>query len=212
MNAQGIDISRYQGSPKWPDLYAGGISFVGAKAAQGATYIDPTFAVNRAGAHTQPFLLDVYYAYAVPGDPVAQANHLMDVTGSLLPGERLCMDMEARGPDNRPALDIAFLTSFYTTLMGAACSDREPLLYVSLEYWNELGNPDWELASDVGLWLKRYAPQPGAVPKPWASQGYRIWQKSEQGTVPGISGPVDLDEFAGDLNALRAYAQVAAVT
>jgi hypothetical protein len=94
--------------------------------------------------------------------------------------------------------------------MGNASQLRKPFLYGSAEYWAELGNPPWPLASDVDLILKRYAPGAGAPPPPWTK--YTIWQKSETGTVSGISGKVDLDEFDGTEDDLTAYVAASATS
>jgi GH25 family lysozyme M1 (1,4-beta-N-acetylmuramidase) len=41
------------------------------------------------------------------------------------------------------------------------------------------------------------------LPSTWS--GWRFWMTSAQGTVPGISGSVDIDEFNGGLAPLRAF-------
>jgi GH25 family lysozyme M1 (1,4-beta-N-acetylmuramidase) len=208
VNAQGFDASHFQPTVDWQQAYGSGMRFVGLKATQGTTYVDPKFSDHRAGCKTAPYLLRFYYHFAVPGSAAAQADHLLDVTGSLLPSERLCLDFEARDVvTNRPTLGVDFLNIFFPRLLGYASQMRKPFIYCSAEYWAELGNPAWSLASDVDLILKRYAPGPGAPPPPWSA--YTIWQKSEKGTVAGISGPVDLDEFVGDEAALTAYAAAA---
>ena len=40
------------------------------------------------------------------------------------------------------------------------------------------------------------------LPSPWTT--WTFWQYSATGTVPGISGAMDLDRFDGDLAALTA--------
>ncbi|HEV3059727.1 MAG TPA: glycoside hydrolase family 25 protein [Vicinamibacterales bacterium] len=205
MNAQGFDVSHYQQSVDWQRAYDSGMRLVGIKSTQGNTFVDPKFSDHRAGSRTVPFILRFFYHFAVPGiDPAAQADHMLDVCGSLLQSENLCLDFEARDKDTqRPTLDVNFATAFFSRLLGNASQIKKPFLYVSTEYWGELGNPLWPLASDVDLILKRYAPTPGAPPAPWST--HTIWQKSQTGTVPGIVGKVDLDEFNGDEDALTAY-------
>lgn len=44
---------------------------------------------------------------------------------------------------------------------------------------------------------------PDGVAYPW--QSWRLWQYSAKGTVPGIRGPVDLNRFRGDEDALAAW-------
>jgi lysozyme len=209
MNARGIDISHWQNVTDWPALYSSGLRFVGLKATQGATGLDSKFREYRAAARTQPFLLRVFYAFLMPVVSGAdQAKHLLDVVGPLLPNERLCVDLEHRGGDGRLDVTLAQVDAFVGELLGGACADRRPLLYTSRNIWRELGDPAWALASEVDLWMKRYARAPGEVPPPWAARGWTVWQRSENGTAPGIAGPVDIDEFAGDEAALAAYAKL----
>jgi lysozyme len=205
--AKGIDVSHWQTVSDWGALYDTGVRFVGIKATQGLG-TDPKFAGYQQGARTAPFLLRIFYAYLMPGDAVAQARALLDATGSLLDNERLCLDLEHRDSTGRLDVTLAQVDTFMTTLLGGACSDRRPLLYTSRGIWGELGDPAWALASDVDLWLKRYAPAPGQVPPPWAARGWAFWQSSETGSNSAIPGNIDLDVFVGDEPALATYARL----
>ncbi|MDQ0046053.1 GH25 family lysozyme M1 (1,4-beta-N-acetylmuramidase) [Paenibacillus polymyxa] len=60
-NAQGIDVSRYQGNIDWNVVKADGISFTFIKASQGQRYVDPTFLTNAKGAKAAGVLLGAYH-------------------------------------------------------------------------------------------------------------------------------------------------------
>ncbi|MPY20555.1 glycoside hydrolase family 25 protein [Paenibacillus glucanolyticus] len=59
-NAQGIDVSRYQGVVDWAKVKASGKSFVFIKASQGTSLEDPRFAGNAQGAKAAGMLIGAY--------------------------------------------------------------------------------------------------------------------------------------------------------
>ncbi len=203
--AHGVDVSHFQDVRSWSDVYDSGISFVGVKATQGNSFTDPKLSEHRAGARSMPFVLRFYYHFASPGDPIAQANRFMDTVGPLLPNERLCLDLED-DKTGKPAVDLRFADAFYTTLLGSACSDRRPWFYTSDRIWQQLGNPAWDLATELDLIAPRYGVIEPVVPGPWKSVGYTAWQYSESLVVPGVRGPCDASYFKGSDDDLKAYA------
>jgi GH25 family lysozyme M1 (1,4-beta-N-acetylmuramidase) len=207
--ARGCDVSHWHFITDAAAVYNSGVSFVGVKATQGITYVDPKFNVNRTALRSQPFAAGFYYAFASPGDAVTQAHHLLDVVGVLRDNERLCLDLED-DKTGKPAVDLTFATGFYGELLKD--TSRRPQLYTSDRIWQQLGNPDWPLAAQVDLILPRYGLIEPVVPKPWRALGktWSFWQYSEQLAVPGISdGICDASFFNGDLDALKAYVALA---
>ena len=74
---RGIDVSHYQGKVDWTKVAASGITFACAKATEGTTYVDDTFATNWGGMH-KAGLIRCAYHFARPGDsPVDQAQHFV---------------------------------------------------------------------------------------------------------------------------------------
>lgn len=213
--ARGVDVSHYQADVAPIDFGAvldSGVSFVGVKATQGAGYVDPKFGVHRIGVRSQPFTFVTYYHFAGPGDPVRQAERFMDVVGSLRPNERLCCDLED-DKIGKLAVDLAWVDTFYSTLLGGACSDRKPLIYTSRRVWLQMSNPAWDLAGEIDLWSPRYGPDEPELPLPWKTLGkpWSFWQFSEEELVPGIHGKCDASRFNGDVAALMAYAALSPV-
>src|ERR1035437_2890875 len=47
---EGLDVSRWQATINWPLVKAAGKKFVVMKATEGTGYVDPQYAINRAGA------------------------------------------------------------------------------------------------------------------------------------------------------------------
>ena len=52
------------------------------------------------------------------------------------------------------------------------------------------------------LWIANY----NKVESPLANVNWKMWQFSDNGSVNGIKGPVDLDLFKGSFSELKKYA------
>ena len=213
-NAWGIDVSHWHPVKDWAKLIATGASFFAAKATDGATYVDSSFAAHRDGARAQPFALCIWYHFARMTGPAAdQVKHFLDVAGPLQPNERVCLDFEepSYGALTGVALQsqvICWIDEFMQALLDGACSDRRPFLYTSDRIWRAIGNPGWMLASEVDLWLPRYSVgmMPPAVPAPWNT--WSLWQWSDGTTPPSIVdgvGPCDTSFWRGDAASLARY-------
>jgi GH25 family lysozyme M1 (1,4-beta-N-acetylmuramidase) len=66
------------------------------------------------------------------------------------------------------------------------------MIYTSPGFWSPLGYG----ASQTTLWVAHWGVTHPLVPGSWSD--YTFWQYSDSGSVAGISGAVDLDEFHGD--------------
>lgn len=204
--ARGIDVNHFHPITDANAVIDSGISYVGIKATQGAVFTDPTLYANRAAVRSQPFALVFYYHFASNGDPVAQAERFMDTVGVLRSNERLCLDLED-AKTGKPTVDLAWAAKFFATLL----TDRRHMLYTSQRIWVQLGNPTtWGPAASLDLMVPRYGPDEPRVPAPWPA--WAFWQNSEDAIVPGVNGPCDASFFAGDVDALKAYAALPALT
>lgn len=200
---EGIDISHWQGTINWTQVAASGKRFAYMKASEDTDYIDPTYVTNRAQAKANGLYVGAYH-FARPGtaagDAVAEADHFVDtavpVSGELLP----VLDLESSGGLTVTALQTwvkAFMARVYErTGLRAA-------IYVSPSFWsNYMGNTSWFAANGyTTLWIAHWTT--GAAPtlpaSNWGGKGWTFWQYTSSGTVPGISGRVDLDRYrSGD--------------
>src|SRR5436305_840643 len=86
--AKGVDVSNYQGSSiDWPQVAAAGYTFAFAKASEGTTFTDATYASNRTGTRSAGLLLGAYHFARPAGtndatiaaSAIAQADHFVDV-------------------------------------------------------------------------------------------------------------------------------------
>ncbi len=201
----GIDVSNWQHEIDWLRVKGTGVDFVYAKAAEGTTFTDLTFAINREGAKGMGIRFGAYH-YARPGgssdaaavaSAVAQADHFLAVAqpvqGELLPA----LDLEERG-----GLSVARLTLWVQAWLAevTARTGLKPVIYVSPNFWKTYvgdstvaataGNPLW-----IAHWTRAALPiLPGAS---WGGFGWTFWQWSSCRKIAGIAGCVDGDRFNG---------------
>jgi hypothetical protein len=74
------------------------------------------------------------------------------------------------------------------------------IIYTSPNFWSTyVGGTDWFATNGYRiLWLAHWTTGTPTVPaSDWAGFGWTFWQYTSNGSVPGITGRVDLDRFAG---------------
>jgi GH25 family lysozyme M1 (1,4-beta-N-acetylmuramidase) len=216
----GVDVASFQhpgGAPiDWAAVRASGQSFAFIKATEGTAYTNPYFASdwNASGAAG---LYRGAYHFARPALPLStavdQARWFVSRTGTMagaidLPG---VLDLEATGGLGQA--DLAQWTRIWlaevTRLTGKA-----PIVYTGYYFWRDnVGNPV-DIGAAYRLWLPSYPSDPNSttfrplVPAGWAA--WSFWQYSSSGSVPGISGSVDLNRFCCGVDSLGALGGSAA--
>jgi lysozyme len=199
---EGIDVSAYQGSIAWHSVAAAGISFAYIRAADGAASPDGQFATNWRGASAAGVTPGAYLFYEPNQSAVAQADLLISqlrsvgfTHGDLVP----TIDVETT--DGEPqAVVVANLRIIVNTVSAAIGS--LPAIYCSPAWWS--GNINSAAFTLDPLWVANwFVSQPSVPENNWGGTGWQVWQFSDAGSVPGISGSVDLDQ--GGVRSLPYY-------
>ena len=211
---EGIDVSHWQNAINWTAVANAGKKFAIIKASDGLVqsdgtlYVDPLYATNHARAKAAGLWTGAYH-FARPGanpnDAIIEADHFATVAnlgaGDLMPA----LDLENSGGLSVAALQ-AWVTSFLnevTTKIGA-----RPMIYTSPAFWRKYMGDSRALA-DAGyktLWVAHWGVTSPTIPASnWGGHGWTFWQYTSDGSVPGISGRVDLDRFNGSDLATQAY-------
>jgi GH25 family lysozyme M1 (1,4-beta-N-acetylmuramidase) len=200
-NAQGIDVSRYQGQVDWAAA-AAGLDFVFIKATEGVGYVDAQFANNWAGARRAGLARGAYH-FCRPGNghPVDQAQWFAHIVGPLQPGD-LPPVADFEVTDHRSPQDCHdWLVQFL-----AECErqfGRRPILYASPGFFaGAVG--DTAAFTGYPLWVAHYT----TAAEPHLPRGFTdwlFWQYADNGQVPGCRGYVDRNVFHGDHNAFAAF-------
>jgi GH25 family lysozyme M1 (1,4-beta-N-acetylmuramidase) len=193
---EGIDVSHWQGTIDWARVRAAGKSFAIAKATEGIGFKDDTYDRNKAGAMGQGMMFGAYH-FARPGsnDPVAEADWFVDNAaiehGMLIP----TLDLEQNGGLTNSALSTwvkAWLGRVYARLGVRA------MIYTSPSFWrNSMSTRRWYADNGYAiLWVANWGVTSPSVPASnWGGRSWTFWQYTSDGTVPGISGRVDLDRY-----------------
>jgi lysozyme len=191
---EGIDVSAYQGgSINWHSVAASGISFAYIRAADGANSPDGQFASNWRGAAAAGVTPGAYLFYEPNQSAVGQADLLISqirsvgfTDGDLVP----TIDVETT--DGEPqSVVVANLRTIVNTVSAAIGS--LPAIYCSPSWWT--GNINSAAFTLDPLWIANwFVTQPEVPENNWGGTGWQVWQFSDDGQVPGISGNVDLDQ------------------
>ena len=197
---EGIDVSHWQGTIDWTKVAASGKAFAIIKATDSYDYTDPMYATNHAQAKAAGMWTGAYHFArpdATAGDAVREADKFVSVVNlgakDLIPA----LDLEVTGGLTTTPLQnwvAAWLTEV------TARTGVKPMIYTSPAFWQKYMGDSSALA-DAGyktLWVAHWNVTTPWVPaNNWGGHGWTFWQYSNCGTVPGISGCVDLDRYNG---------------
>ena len=190
----GIDISRYQGIIDWDKFRANALidgyppRFIFIKGTEGASRTDPYFKDNFANAREYGFIRGVYHFWSNKSSAREQAYHFLDKVyleeGDLPP----VLDIE-HVPNNVRIED--FQTDVLTWLH--IVEDRyhvKPIIYTYYKFKEKyLSAPVFD---DYPYWIAHYYVEKIAYKGSW-----KFWQHTDTGTLPGITGRVDLNVYNG---------------
>jgi lysozyme len=188
---EGIDVSSWQGNIDWKAVHNSGRAFAVIRVADGS-YVDPKFAQNWSGAKAAGLARGVYQFFRAGQDGTAQANLLLAHVGNDVGEIAPVADVEVSDGVSAATLNT-HLAQWMTRIKQA--TGRTPLIYTSPGLWPSLSGSSQFSGED--LWVANWGVSCPGVPGPWTN--YKFWQYADNGSVPGISGNVDLDRFNGTL-------------
>jgi len=198
----GIDVSAGQGTVDWGRVRSSGRQFAFAKATEGMTFVDKTFARNRQGMAASGMTLRGFYHFARPdrNSAAEEAAHFLRTVGPLGPGEVAVLDLEVA-----PGPGVGDWAAEWLGLVGRA-TGRTPIIYSYRAYLNSI--PTARLTS-YPLWIASYGANDGTVPAtlPGTDRWSRWtwWQHTSNALVPGVTGRVDDSLFIGTTAELAAF-------
>lgn len=212
-NPAGIDVSHYQGSINWGSVKNAGIDFAYIKATEGTSYKDPQFNANYPAAHGAGVIRGAYH-FARPGSSsgATQANFFAANGGAwsaddlTLPG---ALDLEAP-PSGASCYGLTttqmrnWITDFYNTYKSK--TGRDVVIYTTASWWNSCTGSWTGMASKSPLWVAHWGTSNPTLPAGWSGTTWTVWQYTSTGSVSGISGNVDRNNFNGSQDRLLALA------
>lgn len=185
-----VDLSHHNTIPSSliPAKEAGIIGLI-HKLTEGTTYVDSKVVARWELSNEAEMLWGLYH-FVRPGDPKKQAEFMFSKAGSLkVYNEQTLwvLDWEDAGVTTSDA--VAFLTRL-EQLTG-----REPILYsghIAKEAQEKKFNSAITLYK---LWLCQYTS--GTPSLPAGFPAWWLWQYSDQGNIPGIQPPTDVNAYGG---------------
>jgi lysozyme len=196
---EGIDVSVYQGNIDWAAVKASGRDFAIARISDNL-YQDTKFAQNWPAIKAAGMIRGAYQFFRPGGDPNAQADLVIQKVGALGPGD-LPVTCDVEVADGVSAATYAANLKIWVDKVTAG-TGKAPMIYTGKYFWN--ASVVSSAFSDLPLWIAAWGPPCPDLPNPWSD--WAFWQYSATGSVPGISGDVDLDKFNGTLQDLQALA------
>ena len=197
----GIDVSYHQGTIDWRQVAVAGKRFAFVRATAGTLTADTAYLANRYGARAAGLAVGSYH-FANPdwafNDAANEASWFLRTatiaSGDLVP----VLDLEISN-----GLDPLSLTAWAQTWLSqvTAATGVRPIIYTTPKFWStSMADTDWFAKNGYSvLWIAHWtsATEPWVPAGDWGGNGWSFWQHSSTGTVPGISGAVDLDRFNG---------------
>lgn len=191
----GIDVSMFQGEVDWQTVKESGAEFVIIRAAYrgyetGRLVPDETFARNIEGATAADLDVGVYlYSQALnEQEAEEEADYLLELIRDHPVTYPVVYDQEENTTHESRTNDLTGEQATKNAL--AFCRriyDAEyiPMIYVNHDWAHNMY--DMEQLDHYPVWYADYTMSP-TLPG-----GFAMWQYTDEGQIPGIKGPVDLN-------------------
>lgn len=193
---RGIDVSYHQGNIDWEKVKASGVEFAMLRAGYGQGNIDKKFHEYAKECTRLGIPFGVYwfsYAYN-PTMAHTEAQHVLGAVAPYKLSYPIAFDFEydsvnyaqRQGVTITKELASAIAREFLNTVEAAG---RYAAIYANPDFLNRYFDADIPPRYDV--WLAQWPDKPNLNSKPAKAGG--MWQYTSSGSVPGISGRVDLN-------------------
>lgn len=199
-----VDISHHQGDVDFNKLKGAGVLGVILKASQGSMYKDDRYDGYVKAARAAGLMVAAYHFLVTGTDVKAQMAWFL-ACANLPEGSRLVIDFETNTDGKGPS--IRELEDCVRYMINEAGDRYEITVYGANGYLGAMLNGDRNeiLAEYTSLWVASYttasSPTMGGLKGTWPV--WSLWQYSDKGSKPGVSGPVDVNRWNGSVNALR---------
>jgi GH25 family lysozyme M1 (1,4-beta-N-acetylmuramidase) len=200
--ARGVDVASFQ-HPKgaainWRRVAQAGYKFAFIKATEGDYYANPYYAADLAQAKAAGLYATGYH-FAVPNvsGGASQAEYAVKhgsyaADGRTLP---LALDIEynpygAECYGLTKARMVSWISAFTTEVRNL--TGQSPIIYSTADWWRTCTGNSTAFGSEP-LWVAAYGSSSPPMPAGW--RNWTFWQYTSDGSVPGISGDVDVSYF-----------------
>ena len=191
MNIRGIDVSRYQGTVDWERVKAAGCQFAMLRAGYGTDTVDEQFRRNASECNRIGLPIGAYwFCYAdSPADAQLEADGCLRTVAPYRLDYPVCYDIEQASVDYAARQGITVTPALAEQFVKRFCERIEEKGYFAMFYTNKNFLDQYlneNIAKRYAFWYARYNGT-------FDGTDCGMWQYSDAGQVPGISGNVDLD-------------------
>ncbi|MCF4141050.1 lysozyme [Streptomyces sp. Tue 6430] len=208
---QGIDVSNWQGAINWTSVRNAGVQFAWMKATEGTSFKDASFNTNYPAAYYAGVIRGAYH-FARPdiSSGATQANYFVNNGGGwsrdnmTLPG---VLDIE-HNPYGSMCYGLSttqmrlWIDDFYNAYKSR--TGRDVVIYTTASWWNTCTGYWSGMYSKSPLWVAHWNTAAPTVPSGFPT--WTVWQYTASGSVSGVSGGVDRNQFNGTRDRLLALA------
>ncbi|HEY8889238.1 MAG TPA: GH25 family lysozyme [Clostridium sp.] len=175
---KGIDISNYQGSIDFAKVKGNGIVIVYIKATQGTEYINPRLKEYYQGAKLNGLKIGFYH-YLTNKSPSLEAQHFLNSINGLVSDCKYIIDVEGTWTIAKASKATREFADYLIS------KNKEVGIYTGDYFYRDNLN---STVKNLSVWIANYG---GVV----MATKYAGHQYTEKGTVVGITGNVDMNEF-----------------
>jgi GH25 family lysozyme M1 (1,4-beta-N-acetylmuramidase) len=190
-----LDVSVYQGNIDWPAVKAAGyeIAIVKVSGSDAGDYVDSKAGQNYNAARAAGLAVGTYH-FAGGSDPNHEAEYFVNVCSPLDENQVLVLDWEIQHSD-----PVGWVTNFVSRVHQLC--NVWPIVYMNGSTRNAY---NWDsVGVNCGFWIAWYGQDPNQdLP---VAGTYIMHQYTSGGSVPGISGRVDLDAVYMDVPTFNKY-------
>ena len=184
-SSYGIDISHHQGDIDWNTTFEATdslLSFVYCKATEGLNHVDSQWKNNREELISHGVRNGAYHFFLPKKDPLLQAAHFLKhyttLDGDLPP----VLDVEVEGTS-----DAQLIENMKIWLKKVEeVTGMRPVIYTSHHFYKTKFSKQF---NDHKFWIANYNKNVNDLDR----EQIIHWQFSDEGTVPGIEGNVDMN-------------------
>lgn len=184
-SAHGIDISHYQGDVDWTLFHAHSdslISFVYCKATEGVSLVDSKWNHNREQLLSLQIPHGAYHFFVPSSDASTQAQHFLKHYRKNALDLPPVLDVETEGKSDEMLLkSVRIWLHEVERITGL-----KPVIYTSHHFYRTKFKGRFP---GYKFWIANYNPTVNGLEDPQIIH----WQYSDNGRVPGIASPVDMN-------------------
>ena len=196
---KGFDVSHHQGVIDWKKISPQQYQFVYLKATEGGDYKDDKFQDYWLEARERGMHVGAYHFYRLCRDGKIQAQNFIqsvpNKTNALPPVIDLEYDSNCINTFTKEQL-LKQIKIMHDDLHHYY--SKQPIFYTSKNFYNIILVGEFK---DTPIWIREYKEQPDLKDgRPWT-----FWQQTNQGSIQGITKPVDLNVFHGSADEWKIF-------